>query len=245
MARADLTVVPQRIKAHQYRFCRKHALRLFPDYRYRFGFEGKYGNIELFRMFNAPHPPTELYLSVSAFVNRHIGEGVPHLRFPFVVKGDTGGGGWGVFLVRDEKTLRETLELLSDVRRHPTGRFIAQAYIPHGGRDLRVVVVGTSFYPYWRCQPDPEEFRNNVGRGAFIVHDLDPELREKGLRCVRTFCENTGINLAAFDVLFDRRKPDPVPLLCEINFMFGRKGLGGSNKFFTYLREAVDKFENS
>jgi ribosomal protein S6--L-glutamate ligase len=240
MARADLTVVPQRIKAHQYRFCQKHCVRLFPNYQYRFGFEGKYRNIELFRLFNAPYPPTKLYPSVSDFVKQHFEKGAPHFPFPFVIKSDTGGGGWGVFLICDKQTLHETLKTLSDVRRHPTKRFIVQAFIPHRGRDLRVVVIGRSFYPYWRCQPNPEEFRNNVGRGAFIDYELDPDLREKGVGCVRTFCEKTGINLAAFDVLFDRSAPNPEPLLSEINFMFGRKGVGGSNKFFTYLQEAVD-----
>ncbi len=240
MARADLTVVPQRIKAHQYRFCQKHCVLLFPDYRYRFGFEGKYGNIELFRLFNAPHPSTELYPSVSAFIRRHIKGKEPYFPFPFVIKSDTGGGGWGIFLARDKKGLQEVLTTLSDARRHPRRRFIAQAFVPHGGRDLRVVVIGKSFYPYWRCQPDPEEFRNNVGRGAFIDYDLDPDLRDEGVRCVRTFCENTGLNLAAFDLMFDRSRPDSAPLLSEINFMFGRKGLGGSNRFFACLQEAVD-----
>ncbi|MFH1674512.1 MAG: hypothetical protein ABIF87_13945 [Pseudomonadota bacterium] len=239
MARADLTVVPQRIKAHQYRFCQKHCVQLFPNYQYRFGFEGKYRNIELFRLFNAPYPPTKLYPSVSDFVKQHFEKGAPHFLFPFVIKSDTGGGGWGVFLICDKQTLHETLKTLSDVRRHPTNRFIVQAFVPHRGRDLRVVVIGRSFYPYWRCQPDPEEFRNNVGRGAFIDYELDPDLREKGVGCVSTFCEKTGINLAAFDVLFDRSAPNPEPLLSEINFMFGRKGVGGSNNFFTYLQGAV------
>jgi ribosomal protein S6--L-glutamate ligase len=102
------------------------------------------------------------------------------------------------------------------------------------------VVIGTSLYPYWRCQPDPAEFRNNVGRGASIDYNLDPDLREKGVACVRLFCEKTGINLAAFDLLFDRSRPDPEPLLSEINFMFGRKGVGGSARFLTYLQQAVD-----
>jgi ribosomal protein S6--L-glutamate ligase len=241
MADADLTVVPQRIKAHQYRFCRERCKLLFPDYRHRFGFEGKYGNIELFRMFNAPYPRTEAYMSVNAFMERHTREGIPRLGFPFVVKSDTGGGGWGVFLARDKKELQEILKKLADIRRHPTQRFIAQVFVPHGGRDLRVVVIGKSFYTYWRCQPDPQEFRNNVGRGAFIEHDLDSDLIYKGVSCVRAFCERTGIDLAAFDLLFDRSGPDPEPLLSEINFLFGRKGVGGSDSFIAHVKEAVDQ----
>ena len=56
------------------------------------------------------------------------------------------------------------------------------------------------------------------------------------------FCSKTGINLAAFDVLFDRSQPEPEPLLSEINFLFGRKGLGGSPRFYELLNQAVQQW---
>jgi ribosomal protein S6--L-glutamate ligase len=90
---------------------------------------------------------------------------------------------------------------------------------------------------YWRCQPDPDEFRNNVGRGAVIDHTSDPDLQEKGKQLVQAFCAKTGINLAAFDVLFNDAEREP--LLSEINFLFGRKGLGGSSEFHKLLKQSV------
>ena len=239
MASARAIVVTQSIKAHQYEFCRAHCSRLFPDYTHRFGFEGKYANIALFRKFNAPHPGTACYESVDNFKVRHFKNQEPLMPFPFVLKGDRGGGGWAVFLIRDRSDLLDRLEILNDKRLHATRRFIAQAFVSHGGRDLRVVVVGRTVKAYWRCQHKPGEFRNNVGRGAVINYDLDPELRRKGIRCVEDFCSKTGINLAAFDVLFDRSQPEPEPLLSEINFLFGRKGLGGSPRFYELLNQAV------
>jgi ribosomal protein S6--L-glutamate ligase len=68
---------------------------------------------------------------------------------------------------------------------------------------------------------------------------MAPELTRKGIGCVQRFCEKTGIDLAAFDVLFDRSRQDPEPLLSEINFLFGRKGLGGSASFHALLNQAV------
>jgi len=239
IASAHGVVVPQRIKSHQYQFCRARCPNLFPDYTYRFGFEGKYANIQLFRKFTAPYPETSCYESVHDFKRRHDENKEPHLPFPFVLKGDEGGGGWAVFLVRDRHELRERLKRLADVTVHATRRFIAQAFVPHEGRDLRVVVIGKIIKAYWRCQNDPQEFRNNVGRGAVIRDHLDPALTAKGIRCVREFCSKTGINLAAFDVLFDRSRPKPKPLLSEINFVFGRKGLGGSECFRELLNDAV------
>jgi ribosomal protein S6--L-glutamate ligase len=242
IASARAIVVTQSIKAHQYKSCRTRCTHVFPDYTHRFGFEGKYANIQLFRKFNAPHPETACYKSVENFEARHFKDHEPLMPFPFVLKGDRGGGGWAVFLITNRRDLRERLEILADKRLHPTRRFIAQAYVPHGGRDLRVVVIGRTMKAYWRCQHKPGEFRNNVGRGAMINYDFDPELRKKGIECVGDFCSKTGINLAAFDVLFDRSQPEPKPLLSEINFLFGRKGLGGSPRFYELLNQAVQQW---
>lgn len=236
---ATAIVATQSIKPHQYEFCRRHCANLFPDYTSRFGFEGKYGNIQLFRKFNASHPDTTCYESVEDFKLRHFKNDKPLMPFPFVLKGDRGGGGWAVFLIRNQHSLVKGLDILGDGRLHPTKRFIVQAFVPHGGRDLRVVVVGRITKAYWRCQYKPGEFRNNVGRGAVINYDLDPEVKGKGIRCVEDFCSKTGINLAAFDVLFNRSQPKPEPLLSEINFLFGRKGLGGSPRFYDLLNQAV------
>jgi ribosomal protein S6--L-glutamate ligase len=239
IASARGTVVTQSVKAHQYAFCRKHCSNLFPDYTYRFGFEGKYGNIQLFRKFDAPYPKSTCYESVEDFKLRHFKNQAAIMPFPFVLKGDRGGGGWAVFLIENENDLMMRLDILADENLHATRRFIAQTYVAHGGRDLRVVVIGKTSRAYWRCQYKPGEFRNNVGRGAVINYEIDPELRNEGVNCVENFCSMTGINLAAFDVLFDRSQRAPKPLLSEINFLFGRKGLGGSPRYYDLLNEAV------
>lgn len=242
IASAKGVVVTQSIKPHQYEFCRARCSHLFPDYTHRFGFEGKYANIQLFRKFNTPHPETSCYESVEDFKLRHLKNRQPFLAFPFVLKGDEGGGGWAVSLVRNRRELMDRLEVLGNDGLHPARRFIAQAFVHHEGRDLRVVVIGKMMKAYWRCQQKPGEFRNNVGRGAVINDNLDPGLARKGIRRVQDFCLKTGINLAAFDVLFDRRLPEPEPLLSEINFCFGRKGLGGSRPFYELLNQAVQQW---
>ncbi len=239
IASAKAVVVTQHIKPHQYRFCLSLCPNLFPDYTHRFGFQGKYGNVKLFRKFHTPHPETTCYESVEDFKIRHFKKGEPLMQFPFVLKGDRGGGGWAVFLVKSHVDLKEHLEILGNTNLHVTKRFIAQAFVPHGGSDLRVVAIGKTMRAYWRCQHSPGEFRNNVGRGAVIDYDMDPDLAKKGIRCVESFCLKTGINLAAFDLLFDRSRKDPEPLLSEINFLFGRKGLGGSSRFYELLNRAV------
>jgi len=242
IARAKAVIVTQHVGAQQYAACKALCRNVFPDYTYRFGFEGKYGNTRLFARFDAPHPHSVCYSSVEEFKTRHFKDNTALMPFPFVLKGDLGGGGWAVFLVRNQQELDNALSTLGDYRLHPTRRFIVQAFVPHGGQDLRVVVIGDTEKAYWRCQPDPKEFRNNVGRGARIRHQGDRDLMAKGIACVRRFCKKTGINLAAFDVLFDRSVLRPEPLLSEINFLFGRKGLGGSGGFHALLKTAVDRW---
>jgi ribosomal protein S6--L-glutamate ligase len=240
MAAAKAVVLTQHVKSAQYDFCRSHCQRVFPDYTRRFGFEGKFGNITLFRQYQAAHPETHCYLSVDDFKRRHFENHEPLMPFPFVLKGDRGGGGWAVFLIHNEQELAKHLALLDDAHLHATRRFIAQSFVAHGGKDLRVVVIGHITKAYWRCQPNPDEFRNNVGRGAMVDRTGEPHLMEKGIESVNAFCSETGINLAAFDVLFDMHHP--TPLLSEINFLFGRKGLGGSAQFHNLLNQAVTRW---
>ena len=53
---------------------------------------------------------------------------------------------------------------------------------------------------------------------------------------------DTGINLAAIDFIFDFSQPDPEPLFLEINYVFGRRGLGGSMNFYHLLSEALQQW---
>jgi len=106
------------------------------------------------------------------------------------------------------------------------------------GRDLRVVVIGSKMFSYWRVQDKPDEFRNNVCRGGRIVAEMEPELTQKGIGLAKDLCSKTGINLAAVDIFFDGR----TPLLGEINFVFGRKGVGGTPRFRALLNEAVKEW---
>ena len=55
-------------------------------------------------------------------------------------------------------------------------------------------------------------------------------------------CRQTGIDLAAFDVIFSRdpavAAPD-TPIFLEINYFFGRRGLGGSEGFYRLLAQGL------
>jgi len=143
---------------------------------------------------------------------------------------------------REQKYIpSQNRELRENVERVSNPFYREQEYIPSQNRDLRVAVIGQKMISYWRVQKDTEKFCSNLSKGAVIDRDSDPDLQAKGIDAVRAFCEKTGINLAGFDLLFSHDEP----LFIEINYFFGRQGLGGSERFYDILTQEIGKWINS
>lgn len=222
---ATAVILPQSVNQEQYAVCRRFTDCIFPNYSNRFGFEGKAGNFLLLDKFGLPRPKTLPFESVNDWRRRFPDPDRPPLPRPFVLKNNQGGCGFGIFLITNQDELDQALVFF---QRQGDG-FVAQEFVDHGGKDLRVVLIGDMVKTYWRCQNTPGEFRNNVGKGALIDLEGDPELTAKGVECVKDFKDSTGVNLAAVDVMFDQNRKKP--LISEINFVFGRKGVGGVTAF--------------
>ena len=192
------------------------AENIFPRIKARYHYRGKTDQIRLMRRLGLPHPESRLFQS-PAEAKRHTEEHSPALELPCVLKGDRGAGGSEVFPVRTE------WQLLDRLRRLPGDEpVLLQRWVETGGKDLRVVVVGGEVRSYFRVGVDG--FYNNVAQGAEIVQEAYPELQRKGQYLAREAAQASGIDLAAFDIAFPR---ETKPVLLEINFLFGTKGLGG------------------
>ena len=247
LKKARAVIVPQGVTAGVYKECRRLVPRVFPNYDLRFPLEGKVGDTLLFEYYQVPHPRTLVFESREALF-----ENYPDLDllpsqlsgYPLVLKANQGGEGAFVFLVHSKKELIEKLELLPKGTLLPEG-FVLQERIDHGGKDLRVVVLYDVFYAYWRVQQNPEVFLTNQSQGGQIDFGGDILLKERAVGAVRDFCERSGINLAGFDIIFDQKANPAVPLFLEINYYFGRKGLGGSMRFYEMLEQAVDRWLTS
>lgn len=231
---ADAVILPQGCKASLYEMARENCANVFPNYDAKFEYPGKIGQIRLFRKLNVPHPKSEIYTSHSSLLT-------PHFSLPFVFKFDWGGEGDNVFLIRSFEEFEAVRQKAVAYERSGQAGFLIQEYIPSQNRDLRVAVIGKKMISYWRVQKDSEIFCANLSKGAFIDRDSDPDLQAKGLEAVRAFCEKTGINLAGFDLLFSRDK-EKTPLFIEINYFFGRQGLGGSERFYEILGQEIEKW---
>lgn len=235
---AAAVILPQGCSEALYRMARENCALVFPNFDVRFDYPGKRGQVRLFRQLKISHPQTRLFDSLADYQANHRG-----VVFPCVLKLDWGGQGETVYFVEDQVVLDEIL-YTKVAACEKTGQcgFLIQQFIPSGGRSLRVVVIGTFMLSYWRIQPNGRCFGTSVAHGARIDHDSDPELQYAAKRVVENFCGRTGLQMAGFDFIFSScgsERARPEPLLLEINYFFGRTGLGGSAAYYRILESEV------
>ncbi len=245
---ADAVILPQGCRQSLYEMARKNCSHVFPNYDASFKYPGKIGQIHLFQKTDVPHPKTETYLTVNDFIQ------VSNFKFqisnyPFVFKFDWGGEGDNVFLIKSHEEFQQILQKAIVFERTGQKGFLIQEYIPLQNRILRVVIIGGKIISYWRVQEEAEKFCVNLANGAVIDAESDPDLQAEAVTSVRRFCKKTGINLAGFDFLFSQDLQSGtninIPLFLEINYYFGRRGLGGSEKFYELLIAEIKKWTES
>ncbi len=234
--RAKAIVLPQAGAKDLYHACEDSSALLFPNYDKRYGYEGKIGQLRLFREMGWPHPVTMHWPDIRRFWEEHGSEGtIPH-RLPFLVKRNRGHEGEGVYLIRGLSDLKGALE---DVHRKGDSEFLTQELVPSEGNVLRVVIMGKRSYMYWKRSASPNRLITTIGSGSVIDESWRADLQKKGALRARQISEEAGINLAALDFVFPLDRPDPHPLILEINYYFGRRGLGGSLRYYRLLMDAV------
>ena len=237
---AGAVLLPQGCPEALYRMARTHCAHVFPNLDTRFDYPGKRGQIRLFQELGVAHPPTASYDDVAAFQRSQ-----PALNWPAVIKYDWGGQGETVFKITNDQELAEILNRAEAFEASGQKGFLIQQFIPTKNRSLRVARIGTHVISYWRIQSVPKHFGTSVTYGARIDHDADPALKAAGEAVVQSFCARTGLQLAGFDLIFDSRalvQERVEPLLLEINYFFGRTGLGGSEAYYRLLTEEVDRW---
>jgi ribosomal protein S6--L-glutamate ligase len=234
-ARADAVLLPQTCTERLFRLCRGGGAPCFPSYALRFAFPGKAGQARLFRERGLPHPETRVWDAPDLERAARSGP-LPHAP-PFLLKTDADHEGRGVFRVEDGDALRH---VLADLRRRGRDRepLLTQALVPGGGNVLRAVILGRGIRTYWKRSSGGDGFPAAVSRGARIDAQWRPELQARGRALALEIRRDLGIDLAALDMVFDLERPSG-PRLLEINYAFGRRGLGGSEAFYRLLFQAV------
>lgn len=242
--KAEAVILPQGCSEPLYTMAKTNCPNIFPNFDARFQYLGKINQIELFQKTNTPYPKTETFKSVSVFNKRY---GHPHdtamFTFPIVFKFDWGGEGNMVYQALSLEELNRLLEKAKEFEKTGQSGFLIQETIQSKGRSLRVNVIGQQFYSYWRILDNSCGFHANLSKGAKIDHDSFPELQKVAKSAVSDFCRKAEVNLAGFDILFSFNSSglsDANPLFLEINYFFGRQGLGGSEKFYDILNQEIN-----
>ena len=239
---AEAILLPQGCSSELFEACRQSQAALFPNYTWRFEFPGKIGQITLFRQLGRPHPNTAVWRTVDQCRKACPGpEDFPHER-PFLIKTNHGHEAEGIFVIHDLQDLELSCASLLALERTSYRGFVSQEMIASRGNVLRVVILGRRFIPYWKRPKRCGSMITTISRGAIIDGDWRPDLQEKGILAARRLSADTGINLAAVDFVFPLDRPDPGPLFLEINYYFGRRGLGGSLHYYRSLYEVIQEW---
>ena len=234
---ARAVILPQGCRISLYQMAVQHCPHVFPNYDAMIQYPGKTGQIRLFQKWQVPHPKSLVFDSLDQW---HQARNI-QIRFPCVFKFSWGGEGHTVYYIDSQKALDTQIARAKEYENTGQYGFIVQDYIPCQGRSLRMVIVNQSIASYWRVQSD--SFYSNIAQGATIAYDIEPELVESAKLRMIDFCQKTHINLAGFDFIFHEKHR--LPLFLEINYFFGRKGLGGGEAFYKMLISGIKNWLKS
>jgi ribosomal protein S6--L-glutamate ligase len=242
---AAAVILPQGCSRALYEMARSNCDRVFPNYDARYDHPGKTGQIILFRKAGVAHPASLVFESVAEF-HRKSAELAETFSFvlPLVFKFDWGGEGDTVFRIDSTADLDDLLVKAAAYEKSGQRGFLIQEYIPNQNKTLRVVIIGQRLISYWRARQARDSFGDNLSKGAVIDVEAEPLRQQIAKTYVKKFCHQTGINLAGFDVIFSSQADFPEPMLLEINYFFGRKGLGGSEAYYRILLAEIRRWLN-
>jgi ribosomal protein S6--L-glutamate ligase len=236
--KSGAVILPQGCTEPLYRMATANCRHVFPNLDARFDFPSKSGQVRLIDKLGIAHPDTVYFESVAAF-QRSAGT----LVYPVVVKYDWGDQGDTVFKADDSRQLAAVLDKAAACESTGQCGLLVQEYVPADYGALRVVLIGTRKVAYWRVPQSPDTFGTHLDDGSRIDTTYGPDLRRAAITAVEQVGRQTGLQLAGFDFIFDQRdlsRGRIQPLMLEINYFFGRTGLGGSEAYYRILEAEID-----
>ncbi len=224
---AKAIILPQGCSEELFYICSGSKACLFPEYGIRFRYPGKVGQIRLFEEFNLPHPCSICWNNLEDLIKNW--DSLSH-KLPFILKEDKKHEGAGVYIVKDIGDIWRISDRLGS-----SDPLITQELIECGGNALRVIIMGNKLFSFWKRPSRPRQLITSISTNAMIDYHWMPHLQDRGRKLARQLVLATGINLAAVDMIFQ----DNSPLLLEINYYFGRRGIGGTERYYQLLYGSI------
>ncbi len=234
---ADVIILPQILPEWLYWRCKENTSLLFPNYDVRFRYPGKIGQARLFKDSGIISPKTYIWKSVDEFKK---GKGRASLPIPFVIKADRYHEAEGVFIIESEKDLKDTLSWLEGLERSGNYGFVTQQFIPTRGYICRCIIIGKDIISFWKRPKYKDQLITSISKGAIIDRKWREDLQKNAIKMTERIAQLLNIQLAALDFAFDMEKNgSSTPMLLEINYYFGRRGIGGSDNYYRLLYKAI------
>lgn len=233
--KADAIILPQIAPIFLYEMVIEKQKPHFPDQTLRFQWKDKADQLRSFDEWEIPYPKTFIFESLKSFMETDLSK-FSSLGYPFFLKSALEHEGQGIILVKDEQDLNHIRAKLPAFL--ITGPILAQEYISTNGCVLRVVSLYKFHLAYWK--KDETEIVS-ISRGARILRRYRKDLIQKGIQEILRLKDKVRLDLAAVDIVFNMEKPS-LPYLLEVNFFFGRKGLGGRKGFYKLLLRAIQSW---
>lgn len=131
------------------------------------------------------------------------------LGFPLIVKAISGSQGSGVYLLKDENTFRDLMQLLrlNNTNMH----FILQEFVqPSYGTDIRVFLIDNKPIACIQRIATNSSFKANYSQGArAIEYPMNDEIKTLAIKTTQLL----GLDFAGVDLLFDGKHFK----ICEAN----------------------------
>lgn len=161
------------------------------------------------------------------------------IGFPVVVKTLLGSNGSGVFLIENDKSFRDLMELIGET--NPNIQLIFQKFVATSrGRDLRLFVVDGEVIAAMERRARDGGFKANYSTGG-TVQEFIPDENAAGM-AIRT-AALLDMQVAGIDLLFT----GDGYTICEANTFPGFKGLESAcdvnvpQKIFEAMRRHMDR----
>jgi len=106
--KAKAIILPQSCSEELFNICSNSKAYIFPEYKFRFKYPGKIGQIKLFKELHLPHPYTICWNNLED-LKKNFDKLLYLHKFPFILKEDIKHEGSGIYVIKNMEELKNIM----------------------------------------------------------------------------------------------------------------------------------------